>query len=129
MRNLLEIRYTNQHFLKQSDVVFAARFDLDIIPRQLNQTDEFFSARPSIPAQPLHIPTSVSRQLPWHVNILRRRVKDASDLGKTIQEVKYLAEAVASGIRSTLQGFGRGCLRKTDEHKINITLNSSFLFE
>ncbi|XP_059634698.1 uncharacterized protein LOC132277024 [Cornus florida] len=33
------------------------------------------------------------------------RVKDAFDLKKTIQEVKYLAEAVGAGMGSTLQGL------------------------
>uniref|UniRef100_A0A5B6ZZS3 Ubiquinone biosynthesis protein n=1 Tax=Davidia involucrata TaxID=16924 RepID=A0A5B6ZZS3_DAVIN len=33
------------------------------------------------------------------------RVKDAFDMKKTIQEVKYLAEAVGAGMGSSLQGF------------------------
>ncbi|KAL4297279.1 hypothetical protein GQ457_12G021860 [Hibiscus cannabinus] len=36
---------------------------------------------------------------------LDNRVKDAFDLKKTIQEAKYLAEAVGAGMGSSLQGF------------------------
>ncbi|KAF5726100.1 hypothetical protein HS088_TW23G00841 [Tripterygium wilfordii] len=36
---------------------------------------------------------------------LDERVKDAFDLKKTIQEAKYLAEAVGAGMGSSLQGF------------------------
>ncbi|KAE8735294.1 hypothetical protein F3Y22_tig00000340pilonHSYRG00175 [Hibiscus syriacus] len=36
---------------------------------------------------------------------LDNRVKDAFDLKKTIQEAKYLAEAVGAGMVSSLQGF------------------------
>ncbi|KAI3880672.1 hypothetical protein MKX03_008083 [Papaver bracteatum] len=39
---------------------------------------------------------------------VRRRVKDAFDLEKTVQEAKYLAEAVGAGIGSTVQGFMKG---------------------
>ncbi|OVA04226.1 COQ9 [Macleaya cordata] len=39
---------------------------------------------------------------------VRHRVKDAFDLEKTVQEAKYLAEAVGAGIGSTLQGFMKG---------------------
>uniref|UniRef100_A0A2P2J9J7 Ubiquinone biosynthesis protein n=1 Tax=Rhizophora mucronata TaxID=61149 RepID=A0A2P2J9J7_RHIMU len=35
------------------------------------------------------------------------RVKDAFDLKNTIQEAKYLAEAVGAGMGSSLQGFVR----------------------
>ncbi|KAF9612311.1 hypothetical protein IFM89_038914 [Coptis chinensis] len=38
-------------------------------------------------------------------SFLNNRVKDAFDLGKTVQEAKYLAEAVGVGIGSSLQGF------------------------
>ncbi|KAK9101572.1 hypothetical protein Scep_025002 [Stephania cephalantha] len=43
---------------------------------------------------------------------LGHRVKDAFDIGKTIQEAKYLAEAVGEGIGNTLQGFVRGIQRR-----------------
>ncbi|KAI3945531.1 hypothetical protein MKW98_018348 [Papaver atlanticum] len=39
---------------------------------------------------------------------VRSRVKDAFDLEKTVQEAKYLAEAVGAGIGSTIQGFMKG---------------------
>ncbi|PON54290.1 Ubiquinone biosynthesis protein COQ [Trema orientale] len=39
------------------------------------------------------------------------RVKDAFDLKKTIQEAKYLAEAVGAGMGSSLQGFVNGVFR------------------
>ncbi|KAK6257892.1 hypothetical protein QUC31_001351 [Theobroma cacao] len=40
------------------------------------------------------------------------RVKDAFDLKKTIQEAKYLAEAVGAGMGSSLQGFVSRVLRR-----------------
>ncbi|KAJ8750828.1 hypothetical protein K2173_016009 [Erythroxylum novogranatense] len=43
---------------------------------------------------------------------LDNRVKDAFDLKKTIQEAKYLAEAVGAGMGSSLQGFVRRVFRE-----------------
>ncbi|KAK9131459.1 hypothetical protein Sjap_011946 [Stephania japonica] len=43
---------------------------------------------------------------------LGHRVKDVLDIGKTIQEAKYLAEAVGEGIGNTLQGFVRSIQRR-----------------
>ncbi|KAK2997359.1 hypothetical protein RJ639_025777 [Escallonia herrerae] len=40
------------------------------------------------------------------------RVKDAFDLKKTIQEVKYLAEAVGGGIGSSFEGFMKRAFQK-----------------
>ncbi|KAJ7979223.1 Ubiquinone biosynthesis protein COQ9 mitochondrial [Quillaja saponaria] len=42
---------------------------------------------------------------------LDARVKDAFDLQKTVQEAKYLAEAVGAGMGSSLQGFVRSVFR------------------
>lgn len=39
---------------------------------------------------------------------LENRVKDVFDLGKTVQEAKYMAEAVGVGIGRSLQGFMKG---------------------
>ncbi|KAI3814439.1 hypothetical protein L1987_14079 [Smallanthus sonchifolius] len=38
---------------------------------------------------------------------LKERVRDAFDLKKTFQEVKYFAEAVGAGLGSSLQGFAK----------------------
>ncbi|KAI3880674.1 hypothetical protein MKX03_008085 [Papaver bracteatum] len=62
-------------------------------------------------AQPLNIPTSFNQQAVLIDEILHASVKDAFDLEKTVQEAKYLAEAVGAGI-------GRECLKEVDEHKI-----------
>ncbi|KAK3040340.1 hypothetical protein RJ639_026745 [Escallonia herrerae] len=43
---------------------------------------------------------------------LNGRVKDAFDLKKTIQEVKYLAEAVGGGLGSSLEGFMERAFQK-----------------
>ncbi|KAF6176862.1 hypothetical protein GIB67_026549 [Kingdonia uniflora] len=42
---------------------------------------------------------------------VRNRVKDAFDLGKTVQEATYLAEAVGAGLGSSLAGFVKGVSR------------------
>lgn len=42
---------------------------------------------------------------------LDNRIKDVFDLGKTVQEAKYMAEAVGQGIGSSLQGFVKGLSR------------------
>ncbi|PIA49328.1 hypothetical protein AQUCO_01300278v1 [Aquilegia coerulea] len=42
---------------------------------------------------------------------LDNRVKDVFELGKTVQEAKYLAEAVGAGIGSSLQGLMKGVSR------------------
>ncbi|KAL5724993.1 hypothetical protein ACHQM5_008190 [Ranunculus cassubicifolius] len=42
---------------------------------------------------------------------LDNRVKDVFDLGKTVQEAKYVAEAVGVGIGSSVQGFLKGLNR------------------
>ncbi|KAF5180501.1 Ubiquinone biosynthesis protein coq9 protein [Thalictrum thalictroides] len=42
---------------------------------------------------------------------LGNRVKDVFELGKTVQEAKYLAEAVGAGIGSSLDGFIKGVSR------------------
>ncbi|GER40935.1 ubiquinone biosynthesis protein COQ9 [Striga asiatica] len=49
--------------------------------------------------------TSPDFQNTWA--FMDRRIKDAFDFRKSVQEAKYLAEAVEAGIGSSLQGFAR----------------------
>lgn len=41
-----------------------------------------------------------------------RRIKDAFDLQKTVQEAKYLAEAVGSGMGNSVQGFMKNLFQR-----------------
>ncbi|CAA0836854.1 Unknown protein [Striga hermonthica] len=52
--------------------------------------------------------TSPDFQNTW--TFMDRRIKDAFDFRKSVQEAKYLAEAVEAGIGSSLQGFARKIL-------------------
>ncbi|GMJ07273.1 hypothetical protein like AT1G19140 [Hibiscus trionum] len=53
----------------------------------------------------IYMLTDSSREFRDTWLFLDNRVKDAFDLKKTIQEAKYLAEAVGAGMGSSLQGF------------------------
>ncbi|KAH6828548.1 ubiquinone biosynthesis COQ9-like protein [Perilla frutescens var. hirtella] len=59
----------------------------------------------------LYMLTDTSQDFQETWNFLDERVRDAFDLKKTLQEVKYLAEAVGAGMGGPVQGFLNRVLR------------------
>ncbi|KAG6516306.1 hypothetical protein ZIOFF_026765 [Zingiber officinale] len=61
---------------------------------------------------------------------LDRRVKDAFDLQKTVQEAAYLAEAVGAGVGNTVKGFMAGIFPEIHNHRaIEVSLNVPILLK